>query len=72
MEWSEEMKQTAMSKLKEYDIYFSADEVPPDIKFPEQWRNFGPARTGKSPVPAEWRIIGIVCRGSPGGSIAVC
>jgi hypothetical protein len=54
VEWTDEMKRTTMSELKEYDIYFSANEVPPNIVFPDQWRNFGPPKIGESPVPAEW------------------
>ena len=55
MKWSEAMKQAIVEELKEYEVYFSLEEVPETLSFPKQWLNFGPAESGKRCTPDAWR-----------------
>ncbi|WP_322366982.1 hypothetical protein [Pseudomonas sp. Teo4] len=43
-----------MVELKGYEVYFSSDDVPPEVKFPEQWVGFGLSSGCERFVPAEW------------------
>lgn len=54
MGWSEEIKKAIVDELKEYDVYFSLEEIPDNIFLPDQWLDFGPAEVGKKCTPGEW------------------
>jgi len=36
MNWSNSLKERIVNELKDYEVYFSADEVPSGADFPEQ------------------------------------
>jgi len=57
MNWSNSLKERIVNELKDYEVYFSADEVPSGADFPEQWRGFGCSKVDSGNIPAEWKTF---------------
>lgn len=54
MIWNNALKHRIATELHGYNVYFSATEVPPEVAFPPQWRDFGISDNTRQSLPAEW------------------
>ncbi|WP_296185842.1 hypothetical protein [Pseudomonas sp. UBA1879] len=51
----ESIKQSVRAELSGYDVYFSLDELPSNIKIPESWFGFGLQPASSVWFPSEWK-----------------
>lgn len=50
----EVLKKAVTSKLSNYKVYFSKDEIPKDLKLPNEWLEFGISNSSEVWIPTKW------------------